>query len=254
MWFGRRGALAAFRHGMFCWTMLNDIATVKVKGEMGMIVKQRSDDQLGWNQGLLWASVAAGVSYLIPVMLHLSGPAIIAWKGLGVGLLALYAVGRASSRDGWLLAVVLALGAAGDVVLDIQFTLGAGLFALGHVVAVLLYWQNRRTPGQRQAGIALLLLVLVPAISWMLTQRPDVLFYAALLGAMAAAAWQSHFSRARVGLGAILFAVSDLLIFARFGPLQSALWVGPAIWALYYAGQYTIATGVTQALARRDRA
>lgn len=213
-----------------------------------------SADSAVFTDRLLLASLIAGVSYLIPVFLHLSGPAIIAWKGLGVGLLALYAVQRASNRAGWLLAVVLALGAAGDVVLDIHFAVGAGLFALGHIVAVTLYMQNRRAPADRQTGVAVLLLVMVPAISWLLTKRPDVLFYSGLLGAMAAAAWQSHFSRARVGLGAIAFAVSDLLIFGRFGPLQGEIWVGPAIWTLYYAGQYNIATGVTQALARGDRA
>ncbi len=199
---------------------------------------------------VLAASVLAGASYLLAVYQQLSGPMIIFWKGLGVGLLALYAALSAKDRNGFQIMLVLALGAAGDVVLDIHFVLGAALFAVGHVLAINLYWRNRRASQRTsQRLLSLALFLGVPLISWQLTKRPEVLFYALILGGMAAMAWTSRFSRYHVGVGAIFFAVSDLLIFARMGPLSGMLWVSIGVWSLYYAGQYLIATGVTQASA-----
>jgi hypothetical protein len=60
---------------------------------------------------------------------------------------------------------------------------------------------------------------------------------------MAACAWNSNFPRYRVGLGAMAFVASDLLIFARAGALAEAGWVSLAIWVLYYGGVLMIATG-----------
>lgn len=68
---------------------------------------------------------------------------------------------------------------------------------------------------------------------------------------MTAAAWTSTFSRYRVGLGAVMFAVSDLLIFARVGPLANSATPGLLIWPLYYFGQFLICTGVIGELRRR---
>ena len=68
-----------------------------------------------------------------------------------------------------------------------------------------------------------------------------------VLGAMAATAWVSHFPRHWVGLGAVLFAVSDLLIFARMGPLAGSMLPQVLIWPLYFGGQALIATGVVRA-------
>jgi hypothetical protein len=42
--------------------------------------------------------------------------------------------------------------------------------------------------------------------------------------------------------------VSDLLIFARSGPLQGAAWVGFGVWILYYFGQLMICRGVVNTL------
>jgi len=66
---------------------------------------------------------------------------------------------------------------------------------------------------------------------------------------MAAAAWTSRFPRFVVGLGAVLFVVSDLLIFARLGPLAGATWVGFGVWTLYFGGQLLICLGVSGTLA-----
>ena len=78
--------------------------------------------------------------------------------------------------------------------------------------------------------------------------------YSMSLAVMAAMAWTSRFPRALVGAGALMFVVSDLLIFARAGALEHAAWIGLAIWGLYFFGQALICVGVTRTLARNPLA
>jgi uncharacterized membrane protein YhhN len=204
----------------------------------------------------LAAAVIGGVSYVASWNLPLSEAASLTWKGSGVALLAVYAGLKARSLDGWLICAVMAFGAAGDVLLGAAgMEVGAAAFLVGHLIAIWLYARNPRpttTPSQR-----ILPIVLVPAtvaIAWMLPAdragAPGVALYALGLAAMAAFAWLSRFPRYWVGIGALMFVVSDLLIFARSGPLEGQAWVGYAIWTLYFGGQLLIALGVTQTLER----
>lgn len=208
----------------------------------------------------LAASLVAGISYMASWELPLSEAQSLTWKGLGVGLLALYAALTARGRDGWLICAVMAFGALGDVLLGaISLTVGAVAFLVGHLIAIGLYWTNRRpalTASQR-----LFALVLVPAtvaIAFLLpTDRgmaPGIALYSLGLSVMAAAAWISRFPRFLTGLGAVMFVASDLFIFAREGPLAGQAWVGFAVWGLYYFGQLMICLGVTRTLARDHRA
>lgn len=200
-------------------------------------------------QWILLTAILVGGSYLIAVIGQFEGMSAILWKGSGVGLLALYAALRAESFDGWLLTVIMAFGAAGDVLLDsVSMEVGAGAFAVGHIIAIWLYLRNRRrSPTGSQQALAVVLALGMPIIAWSLTQAVEVAIYATILGSMAAAAWLSRFSRYRVGLGAVLFVASDLLIFARMGPLTEPAWISVAIWALYFFGQLLIVLGVTNA-------
>lgn len=202
----------------------------------------------------LWGSMLAGVSYLWVVVADLQSPTAIVWKGTGVALLAVFALLRARSSDGVMLAGVMAFGALGDVLLDVAFTLGAVSFAFGHILAILLYRRNGRpnlAASQRALGV--LLAIATPVIAWSLTHAADVTGYALLLGLMAGSAWMSRFSRYRTGLGAVMFVASDLLIFAEMGPLAGSAMTGIAIWALYYGGQLLITLGVTQGLGARRK-
>ena len=70
---------------------------------------------------------------------------------------------------------------------------------------------------------------------------------------MAACAWLSRFPRYWTGLGAIMFLVSDLLIFARMGRIEPSFAVGLAVWGLYFAGQTMICLGVSGRLAEENR-
>jgi uncharacterized membrane protein YhhN len=203
---------------------------------------------------LLLAAIAAGVSYMLSWSLALPPAAATAWKGSGVALLAVYAATRAKSLDGWLLVAVMALGAAGDVLLElIGLTKGAVGFLAGHLVAIALYLRNRRPALTRsQAGLAVVLVPATVAIAWMLPSdragAPGIALYALALSLMAAAAWTSRFPRYRVGAGALMFLVSDLLIFARAGPLHGQPWVSDAVWILYFGGQTLICVGVADTL------
>jgi uncharacterized membrane protein YhhN len=174
-------------------------------------------------------------------------------KGASVGLLAIYVLVRVPhdrrGLDGVLLVVALLLAAAGDVAIELYFTVGGAFFAAAHCVAVALYLRNRRqrmSPSQRMLGLGLL--IGTPLISYLLSDQIEIAIYAAFLGAMAAAAWLSRFPRYRVGTGAVLFVVSDWLIFSRMGRFDLGMLPDLLIWPTYYAGQVMIATGIVQCL------
>lgn len=197
-----------------------------------------------------WAAIIAGASYFFADRIGVEGDAAIVWKGAGVGLLAVWAATQARALDGWLLTAVLALGALGDVLLETHgLTVGAIAFLAGHLVAITLYLRNRRpAPSGSQMALAAGLLIGAPLISWLLSRDAGVALYAAGLGAMAAAAWTSRFPRYRLGLGAVLFVVSDLLIFSRMGPLEGSAIPGLLIWPTYFGGQALIATAGVRVL------
>ncbi len=202
----------------------------------------------------LWvAALIAGASFFFAERLGVAGAAHVVWKGAGVGLLALWCATQARDADGWLITAVMALGALGDVLIEWRLEAGAVAFLIGHVVAIALYVRNRRsrlTPSQMTLG-----LLIAPAtafVAWMLVLgQPGglgVVFYAAGLGMMASTAWVSRFPRYRTGIGAIMFVASDLLIFARIGPLAGSALPGLLIWPLYFGGQALIAWGVVRTL------
>ena len=207
----------------------------------------------------LLASLVAATSYFFLADETVPGLYAMVWKGLGVGFLALYALLRGRGGvDGTLIALAMALCATADMVLEFSFLAGGAIFAVGHVVAIWLYLRNRRADpvvSQRLAGLALLIVtpVLAALLTYPLANWQMASAYALVVGAMAAAAWTSRFPRYRVGLGAVLFVVSDLVIFAREAGRMDPDLAGWLVWPLYYAGQLMIVTGVVQTL-RRDRA
>ncbi len=204
----------------------------------------------------LLASLVAGISYYFIRLGNVPDIYEWAWKGAGVALLAAYALARHKGADSRQIAAVMAFGALGDVLIELVLEWGAIAFLIGHLIAIHLYWRHRReslTFSQKLTGLALL--VLVPLVAFLIpTDRaaaPGIALYSAGLGAMAAAAWTSSFPRYRVGIGAVMFVISDLLIFARMGALAQSPWPDLLIWPLYYFGQFLICTGVVGELKRR---
>lgn len=205
----------------------------------------------------LLASLAAGIGFWVLKDSHLPGLYQMVLKGAGVALLAVYALARHKGTDSRQIAAVMGFGALGDVLIELSLEAGAVAFLLGHLIAIHLYLRHcrsRSAPSQKLAALALL--VLIPLISFLLpadrSAAPGVAFYALGLAGMTAAAWTSSFPRYRVGIGAVMFAVSDLLIFARIGPLAHSPLPGLLIWPLYYFGQFLICTGVVGELKSRS--
>jgi uncharacterized membrane protein YhhN len=206
---------------------------------------------------LLLASVIAAAAYFYLRSAEIPELIAIAAKGASVGLLAAYAWLRHSSPEARLLTWVLGLCALGDVAIEYSFEVGGLLFFAAHVFAITLYLRHRRehlTPTQKTAAVALLLLT--PVIAYTLpynrTIAWSIALYGLALGGMAASAWASSFPRYRVGIGAVLFVASDLLIFASLGPLALSPMPRLLVWPLYYVGQFLICTGVLQTLRKRD--
>ncbi len=198
----------------------------------------------------LLASIVAACSYYFLSDNPIGELWLIALKGASVGLLALYAMRRAGAGlEAAIFVLMLALAAAGDMAIILDFVLGGALFLAAHLVGIVFYLRHRRvstTPSQQM--LAASLLIGTPVVSYLLSLRLDIALYSIGLGAMAAAAWISRFPRYRVGTGAVLFVVSDWLLFARFGPLNIEPLPTLLVWPVYYAGQLMIATGVVQTL------
>jgi uncharacterized membrane protein YhhN len=205
---------------------------------------------------ILLASMAAALAYYVlrqsPVVPEMW---LIPLKGAGAGLLALYVWVRHAGADTRLLAAALVLAALGDMAIEWDFIAGAILFFGYHMIAIALYLRHPReaaSGSQKAAAVAMLLAT--PAIFWLLPADRAMAWPTALyglaLGGMAACAWLSAFSRYRVGIGAVLFLVSDLLIVAGMGPLMGERLHQWLIWPLYYLGQLLICLGIVDRLRR----
>ena len=204
----------------------------------------------------LVASLVAGIGYYF--ISASAVPDLYEWamKGAGAAFLAVYALVRHPGRDAKQIAAVMALGALGDVLIELDLVWGALAFLVGHVIAIALYWRHRReTVSASQTALAFAMLAFIPLIAFALpadrTAAPGVALYAFGLAAMAASAWTSNFPRYRVGIGAVMFVISDLLIFSRMGPLANSAVPGLLIWPLYYFGQFLICTGVIGEMRQR---
>jgi len=200
----------------------------------------------------LLLSVVAAIAFYFLHDNPIGGVWLMLLKGTGVGLLAVYALRRTRGLigpDGLILALVMALSSAADMALEINFVAGGALFAASHLAAIALYMRNRRDRTVwSQRMLALGLVIVVPLVSYFLSGQVEVAIYAITLGLMAAAAWTSRFPRYRVGIGAVLFVISDWLIFSRMGSVDLGVLPDLLVWPLYYAGQLMIATGVVQTL------
>ena len=194
---------------------------------------------------LWWFALFTGASYFVADRLALQGPDMVAWKGAGVGLLALWAARHAEGTEGWAIATVLAAGATGNVLIATRgLVVGAVPFLIGHLLVIALYARGRWRGGWPWiAGAA----VAVSAVGYLLTGGVGVALYASALGAMAGAASLGRFARWPM-IGAWLFVASDLLLFARMGVLAGSVLPDLLVWPTYFAGQALIAWGVVSTL------
>lgn len=203
------------------------------------------------------AALVAGISYMVPVLAHWEGPMITAWKGAGVGLLALWAGFNARDENGLIFVAMLFFYALGDVLLEVMgLEKGAVAFVIGHIIAIGFYLQNWRiNPSTSQLlltyfvspiSVLIVCLILLPNPGWW-----HAALYTLFVAMMAATAWASRFPRYRTGIGAMMFLISDLAIFAREGGAISPVMGTALVWPLYFVGLALIALGVVNAPKRR---
>ncbi len=203
----------------------------------------------------LLASLFFGLSYMLPVVQNLPGAYLLVWKICAVGFLVPYALRRHSNGEFAMLAFFLALCAIGDGLIEISMEAGGAAFGAAHLVAIWLFSRHRRTKQAfSQKLLAITVFVAAPVIAYLLAGALAGV-YTLLLSAMAAMAWSSNFPRYRVGIGAMLFVMSDLMIFGRaaghFGDERVADY---AIWYIYYGAVLLMAIGVVQTLVKRGYA
>jgi uncharacterized membrane protein YhhN len=204
----------------------------------------------------LFASLLFGITYPLSQYFGIPEMVSVAWKMAGVGLLLGYALRKHHTGEFLLLAAVLAFWSLGDGLIEFDMIWGGIAFAIGHVVAIALFLRHKRVhPVFSQKLLAVAVFILAPVIAYFLpvdrAAGIQVAAYTLFVAGMAACAWNSNFPRYRVGVGAMAFVASDLLIFAREGTLSNASWVSLAIWILYYGGVLMIATGVVTTLVKR---
>lgn len=184
-------------------------------------------------------------------------------KGAAVGLLALFAFINTKRVDIFLLALALSAGMLGDVLISAGARgLNAALFAFGagHLFYILLFLTNRlynealTTRRLRYAAIlwgfgGFGLYILWPLL---VTTTTLMQVYLGLLFLMTTLAILSRYSMVTVGLGALSFFISDLLLGFDLITDKLGFWA-ILIWPTYYMGQFLLTMGVILAPRRQQR-
>lgn len=191
-----------------------------------------------------------------PVKLLLKTLASLAFVCLG-----LLGAARAGGAYAWLTWIGLILGAVGDVLLQFMdcrpkerepfFRAGLGAFLIGHVFYIVAFALLGRVTGWAvllaAVLFAALFLLQFPARMDLKGQKVPVYAYAAVISVMTAFAVLSFGAGARgalVGLGGILFLVSDaILALIFFSPIREK---SLPTWNLitYYAAQILLALSI----------
>ncbi len=182
---------------------------------------------------------------------------LIPLKGGALALLAIYAWLRHISTDARLLAVLMLVAACAEMALEVDAIAAHALFFGYQVIALMLFLRHKRDslPNSQKWAVAALFFM-PPLIIYLLVGDwlggTTSIAYGLALGGLAAAGWASSFPRYRVGAGAVLVMIADLLFFAGMGPLQGQNWVQVLIWPIAYLGQLLICIGVVRTLHKRD--
>lgn len=176
-------------------------------------------------------------------------------KGSAVGLLAIFVLVSTQSLNHFLLFLALAASVAGDVLLALPienaFVKGLSAFLVAQIMFIILYLKNRASledlSAARTRGAALLWAVAAVALFILYPHLGDLLVpvcvYTAALVGMATAALLSKFPVKLVGLGAILFVISDSVLGARQF-LNMPDFTGYIVWSTYYMAELLMTLGV----------
>lgn len=211
---------------------------------------------LAQKRPLILASVVAALAWYYLDGGPYPGLLLLALKGLSMALLAAWLWLRHQSGEARLMACAFIAASLAGMAIELDVTIGGLLFFAYHLIALGLYLQHKRGDLSAPDKAIVTVLLLGPAVLGYIlpgaAAGQRVGFYALALGAMAAGAWASTFPRALVGAGAVLFVLSDLVLFAQMGPLAASDLPRALVWPLYYLGQLLIATGIVRTLHKRD--
>lgn len=180
----------------------------------------------------------------------------VIWKGMPLLLLSAYAWQRHLGPDGYVLSGALLVASVADMMSELIYATAGTIMAFSLLLMIWLYVRNRREHASiSQKLLAFVLVLTIPVLTWALLVGEEGRLLATgfglLLGIMAAMAWTSRFSRYRVGAGAMLVLLSELVLFATLGPALRGNAVAEfLVWPLYYAGQLMVATGIVVRLRR----
>ncbi len=162
---------------------------------------------------------------------------------------------KKSKRFAEFMVVGLAFAFAGDVVINLHFAIGAGLFAIGHIWFLISYLQLSKINWRDGLifaivfGISLLIILLYPHFEFK-GMFPVIICYALIISAMLSKSISNIFDK-KLGCfvkwyifaGSIMFFLSDMcLLFRNFGGmgrLFSILCLG-----LYYPAEIILATSI----------
>ncbi|APG63703.1 hypothetical protein LPB140_07930 [Sphingorhabdus lutea] len=152
----------------------------------------------------------------------------------------------------FLLALIFYMLGDGLIIFDLTF--GGAAFAIGHIFAIIFFYNYRREQGLSlsQKLLAMMVVILVPFIAMkiygngIISENLSIGLYALIIAMMSASAWTSSFGRYRVGIGAMIFIISDLFIFAQNGIIGPKWWIDPIIWFSYYFAVLMMTLGVNQ--------
>ncbi len=215
------------------------------------------DQDLAHKRPFLFISLIVAISYPISFYINMPDLVMIAWKMAAVGCLALYALRNHQHGNFLILAAFLSFYALGDGLVEFNLIWGAIAFSIGHIIAIYLFSRYRRAQlSPSQKALACFIPFIVPIIAWTIVRSPtesgfDAALYIFLLAVMAAMAWSSSFPRYRTGLGAILFIISDLLLFSRFKIGDDNIILNLSVWYSYYFGVFLITTGIVQTIRKK---
>ncbi len=195
---------------------------------------------------VLYAMAALGVSYqLCKHKAWYSRGTILAMKGgttLLAALLALYgALGSRLPAHLWL-AGGIALCAAADVTLELHFIAGMLNFALGHLCFMIAFLLLQSPGLQNLSVFAALALLMLPAVGKLRSRldRPFAPYaaYALIIAAMLSLAFEQ---KPPVFIGALLFVLSDGILFYRLVHKPAGRLSDHLCMLFYYAAQFTLA-------------
>lgn len=215
------------------------------------------EQDLAHRRPFLFISLVFGLSYPLHYFFNIPDLAIIAWKMAAVGCLALYALRNHHHGHFIILAIFLGFYALGDGLVEFYLELGGIAFGIGHIIAIYLFSRYRRPQlSPSQIALAFAIPIITPFVAWAIVESPtesglDAALYTFLLAVMAAMAWSSSFPRYRTGLGAILFIISDFLLFSRFKIGDDNMILNLSVWYSYYFGVFLIAIGIVQTMRKK---